>query len=417
MEKEQRTKGSQTKEHTLDRRQFLQSFAWKAAKCGLALHAVGPIVNAWSEQIDETIAGEDTNKKYEDARKELKEILDKFSEQKNSLTPEEIQERIKPHASFLGDPTGVPIIELGRIQQPAGSSLSGEEFLISSIEKMITDGHIKLNKDTLNIITLPCDNLVFNAASFYISEMNTMFFNQEDQSKQRETMERWLYEQAIRLEYDRKSNLGHNAELAKEAWKWAKPLIDTGGTLAMLPKELLTQHRVGLAELARWYCMRGKSRFAGTILSVDHEVFHYFFDQKFGKSGYSGPSVKELLFHAIKSKRERFGVQRLTPIYGTDLEEFLVGVDVNDQNSLEKFYNKLTDQGVHDLSDNRATDKEHPNALLTVQRFLDEYLARIFNGAMGYTPQKAREVYIENIKDETYVSQNIPNYLLEGAVP
>lgn len=138
----------------------------------------------------------------------------------------------------------------------------------------------------------------------------------------------------------------------------------------------------------------------------------------FARAGYEGPSVSELLRMAINGKLKRFGSEE--PGYA-DINKFIKNVDINNSEELFRFCEEITSQ--HNLTIrpreydqkewNLLSDDEKNNNWLekSLYKFINEYFARIYNGAQGNTPEKVK-IKLEELARKQ--DCDLPEYMYEN---
>lgn len=136
-----------------------------------------------------------------------------------------------------------------------------------------------------------------------------------------------------------------------------------------------------------------------TLFGLPHEAFHHFFVTMLGEEGYAGPAVSELLYTAIDQTMQRFQKDQYPnfdsfiincPRYSLGVPSYLRRDGINTKKKCQKFCNGLAN--VTDLTTlwKLSGDEDEESAYVLKIRnsfslFLNEYLARIYNGALGNT--------------------------------
>jgi len=133
--------------------------------------------------------------------------------------------------------------------------------------------------------------------------------------------------------------------------------------------------------------------------NISHEFFHYFYDNCLNQEGYLGPPVAEILSTAIINTYKRFGSLNKSRLIGGNIDEYLSGVDIQNEKEILSFCQKLTSKidiiSLKRTSDDLITEEDVIKELkrLKFGEFLDEYLARVYNGVLGNTSSKVKKIF------------------------
>lgn len=239
----------------------------------------------------------------------------------------------------------------------------------------------------------------------YWGNYRALFINRTPSSEQRrDMMESFLSLSLARFVrntemialWKQRGKLGENAYNKKrrergsyyDALDRGKPRFDS------FAPESFKQHEKRLLGEAKTYRLDSARRFVLDTFGLPHEIFHYKFATQLFQPGYRGPDASELIFAALKSKRDRFpGEQGAYQHYNLALEiQLIAGWNINVSDDELKRVSKnlarsfdITRRDEHPEIDTKELDP-HERLRLILRSYVDEYLARIYAGALGSTP-------------------------------
>jgi hypothetical protein len=307
---------------------------------------------------------------------ELNKIIKEYLEQETSLSREEVKKSLEK-CGFIEDLENINIQEL-EVKSPQKNHADND-----LLKEALESGEVELDKNKLNIIQTDF-NIVgdYKSGAFYLYKC--IFINQSRNTKEakKEKIESFIYEKTIDLEYEKTRNLILNSGISvekkdqkiKELNNW---LIKTYEGSKNVEKifELIERNLEEIKKSVEKFCAGEMVKKIITETNLPHEAFHYFLVTQLGKEGYEGPSIEELLIIAIKGKIKRFGKDNDSNY--APIDSFLDDGVANDPEKLLEFCRKVKDE-------------KH------FVKFLDEYLARIYNGAVGNTPSFVKKEIEEN---------------------
>ena len=156
-------------------------------------------------------------------------------------------------------------------------------------------------------------------------------------------------------------------------------------------------------------------------MNIPHEAFHYFFDSCLLRPGYSGPGALEIMRLSLKGLVDRYfdkETGKFLDASYTDMDERLNAIlEAGKKDNLGR--DNIVDFAMRVVMDAKVADTECPAGypkdaweklnesrrkevaldvwiMTSFYDFLSEYLARIYNGALGNTPEKIRELAEKN---------------------
>jgi hypothetical protein len=291
----------------------------------------------------------------------------------------------------------------------------------------------------LTFIQVPFEKIGAFCSAFFQHTYRTIFIDQEVPQAKKEALEKFICKQLIGCEYGRQYNLIYDNDALSEvekarqveslrAWLEAtdkdsslrdikETLHETGDSCSQTVLELFILHEQELKKRINEYRFSKALNFVITKTNIPHEAFHDFYENQLTRPGYDGPTIEKLLAMALRGKRQRFGTK--DPSYAS-IEEYLKGVKIDDEEVLSSFCKKITSQ--YDIvstpklylneewrqfSDAQKWDYWTQRGLFV---FLNEYLARVYNSALGNTPD---QVLAELQKISAEFKREPPNFKLE----
>ena len=350
----------------IDRRSFLKIFGIATAGALLAPEILVGQTNTENSE---------SNLEIKDV--ELNKLIEEYIEQKTFLSKEEIKKSLEK-CGFIEDLENINIQEL-EVKSPQKNNTNKD-----ALREALESGLVKLDKDKLNIIQVDFD-LVGGSLSgaFYLDEYKSIFINQSKNTKEakKERIESFIYEKTIDLEYEKTRSLILNSSMPtdkkdqkiKELNNWLVKTYEGSKNVEKI-SELVERNLEEVKGSVKEFCAREMRQKIITETNLPHEAFHYFYEAQLEKEGYEGPSKRELLAMAIKGYVKRFG-ENDSSYAKIDL---LIGdLDINDNEKLLEFCNNFNGEG-------------------KLSGFLEEFLARIYNGALGNTPEYTKKEIEEN---------------------
>lgn len=391
------------------RREFLKAvgMATGTSAVSLALKRLGCRENSAYADVNAEVVSEkherDQNEEYEKAITRIERQLDLFEQQNTELTDAEIQERLLKHPFLEKEKI---VIEALPVEKP-WKPFDTRDVLEEALTTAKAAGAILLHPSALTIIKVPFEEIgYFGGLAFYRPDLRAVFLDQKLSIEKRYRLEKAIYQRIVSEEFKNKQNLINQSNLTKEGKtqrlreleEWTSLASEKSVPLREIPKETIIELADILEQTAIEYRTIEAQKFVTSKASFDHEVFHYFFDTKFNKAGYEGPSPAETLFAALKNTQERFGndsVFGVTPwLYIPENLRTGEGFKIRTDEDLQRFCEDMA--GAVDLSRppeflanetwEKLTDKERKlhQTHSGLSSFLNEYLARVFNGALGW---------------------------------
>lgn len=400
----------------MSRREFLKTAGM--GLLALKLFEMGLLSGKSEAGEAETKAEKEKN---DENMNELRGLINAYLEQRTALSDQEINENLEK-CDFI-ETKDLKIQEL-KIKNP-WKPFTQKDVLKESLDQSLSDKTISLDKNKLNVIQTNFHKIgaLFYGA-FYINDYKTIFINQESIKAKKERIEELIYKEAVSNEYDRIFNIikdSNLSELEKDQKKtslneWYFACLKNPKKIAEIP-ELISRHIEKIKNFVKEFRDREAIKKVTNQACLPHEAFHYFYGTKFAREGYEGPSAAELLAMAIRGKNKRFGNK--DPGYA-HITHLLKGFDINNDEELTKFCEKIANerdfvsrQKSYSPTEWQKLSDEEKYANWTkksLSEFLNEYLARIYNGALGNTPKK-----VKTELEDTVLKRNgvMPNYDLE----
>lgn len=328
--------------------------------------------------IPEVIKGQfetessESNLEIQDA--ELNKLIEEYIEQKTFLSKEEIKKSLLK-CGFIEDLENINIQEL-EVKNPR-KVYTDRDALKESMEESL----IQLDYDKLNIIEVDFERIgKVGDALFYTNEYKSIFINQpaNTKEKKRTRIENFIITEAVRIEYKLAlSGVDENKkELLHELLEESK-----NNTKGVKGSDKLIEKNINeIKKSVKEFCASEMLNRKMTETNLPHEAFHYFYGTQLGKEGYEGPSVSELLVVAIRSYVKRFGINK--NITYSKIDQFIENLYISNDEKILEFCKNLNGDNLL-LDDSR---KEKHDDVAIFSKFLNEYWATVYNGAVGNTP-------------------------------
>lgn len=311
----------------------------------------------------------------EQKRRRLESQVAAYSKQKTTLTNEEIDQRLRKHV-FVGQ-SGFSLHDV--VGDKAFKSYEVDDPPHHLLVSKIKSGQLRLSDGRLNVIQTDLEDIgIFGCGGFYLPSFQALFVNKQTAATQARKIARFIYQRGIFREFSDPS-----LESSKKMNYMHQALSQPGG-IDDISQQAILSYADELEKEAAKYRLDGAMTYAAQKTQFDYTVFHYFYHTRFLKKGYHGPPMTEILTSAISHTRQRFG--NVSQLY--------------DKVPFASLIQKIQS------SDGSVSGSDKNN--LSV--FILEYLARIYNGALGYTPDAARSKFV---KEAEAVGGVVPNFPFE----
>ncbi|MBT4849770.1 hypothetical protein HON36_02875 [Candidatus Parcubacteria bacterium] len=342
-------------------------------------------------------ASEQTTEQENEDLEEVNELIDQYSEHETTLSESEIKDGLE-QCSFV-DEVSVHSLE---IPEPY-EMFTNTDPLKEALDKAIASGEISFDDESLEVVQVDFGDIGrFAYGAFYQHSTEAIFLDQDnDKERKKAQLEMAAVATAITAErltlltQVERSNLSRDEKRQKieEIWDAMEQISGPATNPSEIPA-LISKHKEKVEQDLADYMASNEKQKVITETCLPHEAFHDFFKTKLGAEGYEGPGTAELLTMSLKGQRDRFGDD--LPYY-SDIGFNIEDLDLSDDEAIENFSTEITTK--HDLTDIKP--KPENFAELTKEEqddsrekdefesFLNEYLARIYNGAMGNTPESA----------------------------
>lgn len=365
----------------------------------------------------------ETTETYEAVLAEIEGHIAAYAEQPTELSKRDIARELHK-CGFLERSFPLITIETDHIETELDQIAEDENKPDASREAMryaLDSNDITLPRKRLVVAQIDFADTHTEAEAFYDTEYQTIFVDQQPEDRKRLRMSRSVYTGIMSSELslrrnpvitemegqDREVILAAVAKVEAEFYKEYK--LKKNGTLHDVPPELLLKHRNrARAAIARQRA-EAALRYVRNTTALTHEAFHHFFETMYARDGYEGPTQEEALVLALQGIRDRHALNQASD-YAPEffqrrlLEQF--ATDINDDDSIKAFAKKMSEQ--FDFSHYPAHAEYTPNTqdLIGVYRLVNEFLARIYSGALGNTDESFEAQSREQTKGIPYVEIN-----------
>ncbi|MFH1426516.1 MAG: hypothetical protein ABIG66_03760 [Candidatus Kerfeldbacteria bacterium] len=394
MEDPEKKPPKQREQETPDysRRWFLRRSA--EAALGLSL-ATGVDVAVPHGAEAEEAPGPELEAAYQEILVEFTAQLDSFEQQRIVPTEKEISDKLAP-CTFIEQPL---VIQTVPLTQKYDYFNPDPRLLHNNIETARERGEYREEpgRPTINRLNF-FDAGLFSGVAFYDIESKSILVHELSADDQRAHLSRYIFDeaisallseqmQAIKAELDQTGDRSLYEQKRAAIYEQYEGLH--GGELADIPKEWLVQHADELRKRIQNYRINTAEKYALTANSLPHEALHWFYDNGFQKEGYEGPSGRDCLIMALKNNHERYQEQPIgETAYGVNIVKLIM--DLTGKYRIEESEIETVADAILERYDPAIMEKEgdDPAAMIRrtdVYRFVNEYLARIYNGALGNT--------------------------------
>ncbi len=348
----------------------------------------------------------------------IEKELRAYEKQKTALTPEEIQKELSRCGFIDGKPTVYtytphPLSKgEGNLFEKGGKAYEALAAYVSMIRKS--------DPNQLSVVQLEFYRIGESvAAAFYIPSLKTIFLNQseDDPRVKRQNLSSYLLQSALILERDTLRSLLQkdraSGSITEEEMVAKLDVVDKNMYVSLdsleskelsdLSSDTLQANTEALTQEARIYRWHKEMDRIAAETSICHEAFHAFYAQQLGHEGYEGPSMDEILAFAFLNFSKRFSseTQWYAPLMESAIENYNGEDFPIDEKKIIALSHRLTQEfDLRTEPPDRTPDewqklsKQEQVKELThkhVMIFLTEYLARIYNGALGNTPESVAE--------------------------
>lgn len=344
--------------------------------------------------------------------------IKKYEAQKTALTESEIKNELSRCVFLEGNPT---VSTFAPPKHP-GEGLFGEwEARRKAMYAHATIARANIPETSIAIVQTQFSTGDSAIGAFYIPALKTIFINQipENPALKRQQLEFYLIASAPdiareTLEKDRKRGLisrqdvrtrVQNIEVAVRS-----ALAKKDPRLSDLPSPFLAEYAKGLAREARIYRWHREESIILTHANLPHEAFHHFYEHQLGEQGYEGPHIDEILTVALRAFFKRFGDDPDPPEYGKLIKEAIEDYTGKDFPQTDEEMTALStllaqkfdlrrepsDMPLDEWKSLPDYQKNELDAHKKIMNFLTEYLARIYGGALGNTPERIKEKLLES---------------------
>jgi len=341
----------------------------------------------------------------------LKKLLEAYESEDLNLSIKDIGEILKP-CLFVRQ-VKVNALPVGKQQDTNSAELA----LKGWVSKLKHRGEIGTDPSMLNVVPTDFDAIgVLDYAAFYNYQYDVVFINQTTPEARKSKTERMLIEFVVRSEYELARNALFKMQLSERELsqkmerlnKWVSEILDNPQKHLEKLEQLFLKHADEIAKHMEEYRKQELVDKVMARTNLPHEAFHHFYSTMLGKDGYEGPSMSKLLAMAIQEEYKRY--KENDGIDYVDFRFILKHVDnIDDTEELKKVCEGITKK--YNLTSHpkkpspdkwRALTDKEKNDYFTQKifaTFLDEYLARVFNGAVGNTPKNVQKL-MESINSE-----------------
>lgn len=396
---------------TLNRRELLAGLA-----SGLLVGGVSLEANAADAEIVDIEA-------YEVVLSEIEGQIKDFAEQKTNISKREILHELRK-CTFIEGSLRLVNIDTNSIIDDLQAINANQDSIAASHEALrvsLDANHIQLPQKKLVVAQVDFKAIAMKAEAFYDTEFQTIFVDQQPEHRKADGMSRSVYTGVMTSELNSRKNsvidamAGQDREsiLAKlveveDQFAVEYPLKDNG-KVHDVPPELLLRYQNNIRAVIARTRAEAAMKFVKNKNDLTHEAFHHFFETMFGEAEYEGPNQEAALVLALKGIRDRGAISQASKYAPEFFKSGMLEryhVELTSDASIAEFAKTTSER--FDFSHYPANAVDTPDArdLIAVYRLVNEFLARIYSGALGHTDAQFETAALEETKDIPYIQMD-----------
>lgn len=365
--------------------------------------------------------------------KRLRDKIDWIARVAERLSFEDVQDTLA-RCRFLDDvPIGFDHMDAAIVEvpfaEPDPSDLHPGLSVDDNIALAIAERRLRLEKSGLTIIQADVSRLglaMLRAGAMYTDTYDAIVIPESLPGRIRHFIRQELYTEVIYKEGSRKRTEVIGDRPARDAINgWETDAVDNPRSVFSLSPELIERYEGDLIAKVEHIAAMALTERIHSIHSLPHEAAHYFFSKHFSGEQYEGAGVVDLLTLGFEQMNARM-ISAQLPTWAQGIHDFFDGLpNLLDAaairqrcQELTQQYHLNTHQELQPIGVVKAMDEQTRLAYerrISLISFMDEYFARIYDAALGYTVDYDREKKQEVLKhaglDPALVSQNTESFL------
>lgn len=363
---------------------------------------------------------------YEVVLSEIDGQIRDFAEQKTNVSKREILYELHK-CTFIEGSLRLLTVDTDAIiddLQAISANQDDPEASRDAMRLSLDANHLQLPQKKLVVAQVDFNAIDIQAEAFYDTEYQTIFVDQQPEHRKANLLSKSVYQGVMSSELNSRKNgvidamEGQNREsiLAKLAevedqFAIEYPMKDNG-KVHDVPPELLLRYRNNIRAVIAKTRAEAAMRFVKNTNALTHEAFHHFFETMFGESGYEGPNQEAALVLALKGIRDRGAISQAAKYAPEFFKSGLLEryqVELTSDASIAEFARTTSERFDFSHYPAGAVDTPDTRDLIAVYRLVNEFLARIYSGALGHTDEQFETTALEHTKDIPYIQMDFSN--------
>lgn len=361
-----------------------------------------------------------TPDEYKVVRAEIEAQITAFAEQETNLSRHDIMRELK-RCNFIEGTIPLVTIETDALAadlQALSADESNPEASRAALRLALEANHIQLPRKDLMVAQVDFTNIQPQAEAFYDTEYKTLFVDQQPEPRKAQRLSQSIYHGVMSSELNSRTNAVIDAMVGEERTAILAKIeevkqqfateytLKNHGTMRDVPPELLVRYQNNIRAAVARTRVDAAMRYVKNVTALTHEAFHHFFETMFTEPGYAGPTSEAALVLALQGIRDRQVIPQAMQ-YAPEffkrglLEQYQV--DLTDDASIAEFAKALTARFDFSHYPAGAAATEDAQDLIAVYRLVNEFMARIYSGALGSTDEHFETMVLAQTKDIPFV--------------
>lgn len=401
---------NQERPNTVSRREFLVGAG--------ALVVSGTSGEAFASNRRNELDAEQ-QEEYEALVKEIEGYIAAYAEADTHLSRREINTELD-RCAFLEPPVPLLTLHTEKIQTDINDMLesddpnSGRQALSYALDK----NNFGLPRKQLVVIQADFEVLKPNVDAFYDTGYQALFVDQQPPKRKAASLHQTIYQGVMHSELNTRRNMvidamsGQSrelieAELKKVGQQFSQDhTMRKRGNIHDVPPELLLRYQNNIRAAVSRTRMEAARRYVSNRSTLSHEAFHHFYETMFSRDDYQGPSQADALALALRGIRNRDALVQASTYAPEFFKRGLLeesAVDLHDDAGIDAFAKATSER--FDFSHFPANEPDTPETRdrIAVYQLVNEFLARIYSGALGNTDDAYEYQIREAVKDIPFV--------------
>lgn len=360
---------------------------------------------------------------YEVVLSEIEGQIRDFVEQKTYVSKREILHELHK-CTFIEGALNLVNVDTDKIiddLQAINENQDNSEASRDAMRLSLDANHLELPQKKLVVAQVDFNAIDIQAEAFYDTEYRTIFVDQQPERRKANTLSKSVYQGVMSSELNSRKNAVIDAMAGQERAVVLAKIdevedqfaleysVKDNGKVRDVPPELLLRYQNNIRAVIARTRAEAAMKFVKNKNALTHEAFHHFFETMFGESGYEGPNQEAALVLALKGIRDRGAISQASK-YAPEffksgmLERYQV--ELTSDASIAEFAKTISERFDFSHYPTGAVDTPDIRDLIAVYRLVNEFLARIYSGALGHTDAQFKITALEHTKDIPYIQMD-----------